>query len=105
MGFFGKSKQEKEAELKFEKKYGITKLTAECICDSLAHNLGTTNLDAVVKYRAPSIHKIICEVYMDAIYNKKKLDELDAKYSELISAVNRQNELLEQLVLSNHKAS
>ena len=105
MGFFGKSKQEKEAELKFEKKYGITKLTAECICDSLAHNLGTTNLDAVVKYRAPAIHEIISEVYTDAIYNRKKLDELDEKYSELITAVNKQNELLEKILLMSRKVS
>ena len=101
MGLFGKSKKEIEREeddRKFEDYYGISRKEALINATSMGETLGTLNLDAIIKLRAPGFLSAIKDIYYDNRANKEAIESLNVKYDKILDALNLQNELLSKLL-------
>jgi hypothetical protein len=101
MGPFGKSKKEIEREeddRKFEDYYGISRKDALINATSMGETLGTLNLDAIIKLRAPGFLSAIKDIYYDNRANKEAIESLNVKYDKILDALNLQNELLSKLL-------
>ena len=104
MGLFGKSKKEierEESERKFVEYYGISREEASINGSCMGRNLGTLNLDAVIKLRASGFHAVFMEMFDNVESSKKEISNLNQKYDKIIELLTKQNELLSYLANSN----
>lgn len=101
MGLFGKSKKEIELEednRKFEEYYGFSREEALINATSMGETLGTLNLDAIIKLRAPGFYGAVKDIYLNNRINKESIEKLNEKYEQILKALNKQNELLSKLI-------
>ncbi len=94
MGLFGKSKKEierEEKEKQFQEKYGISKQDAYSNHLRMCDSLGTSNLDIIMKLRSPQFYEKFEDMHTEIV-------NLNNKYDRLLNAINKQNELLSQLL-------
>lgn len=101
MGLFGKSKKEIELEednRKFEEYYGFSREEALINATSMGETLGTLNLDAIIKLRAPGFYSAVKDIYLNNRINKESIEKLNEKYEQILKALNKQNELLSKLI-------
>jgi|GEM_PF-4144447 len=106
MGLFGKSKKEierEESERKFVEYYGISREEASINGSCMGRNLGTLNLDAVIKLRASGFHAVFMEMFDNIESSKKEISNLNQKYDKIIELLTKQNELLSYLANSNRR--
>ena len=100
MGLFGKSKKEKEREAReqyYQENFGMSLRDVSFASQQLGLNLGSRNIDALIKIFAPGYFDTIAETYRHTMTNTDEIHKLNQKYDMIIELLQKQNELLATL--------